>query len=398
MFKLHSLPNTELSDYCLNILEKHGIIWVREFIHEKPEKLMKILNLNLEQVLKIKKEFRGLYGPKRIIVEPPEQETQDEEENLVHEIRIYDPKKKVYGSHINALDNMLAPCLLLNNCSFWEICGPTGVGKTQLALTLILNFVINQVAPALYIDTKLDFSASRIKDMLKAREIEPELYAGIMSYIKVERVLSAQGVVEMLAELHKQIELGNLDANAIKLIVIDSLPAVWFLLKAESNRLAGKWLLSRLSQNINRLVRQHYISVICINLSLLPSTPEENETKSTSMHYLFNFYFIYFYIHTYFLASLAAALNDQDISDIIAADDMELVNDKTSSLSSSDYRPVLGLCWLTKPHLRLSLEFPPSDDVSYKLDPSLRIIKLIKSTWSPSDLSCSVSLQPEGVI
>ncbi|XP_023305057.2 DNA repair protein RAD51 homolog 4 [Lucilia cuprina] len=378
MFKLHSLPNTELSDYCLNILEKHGIIRVREFIHEKPEKLMKILNLNLEQVLKIKKEFRALYGPKRIIVEPPEQETQDEEENLVHEIRIYDPKKKVYGSHINALDNMLAPCLLLNNCSFWEICGPTGVGKTQLALTLILNFVINQVAPALYIDTKLDFSASRIKDMLKAREIEPELYAGIMSYIKVERVLSAQGVVEMLAELHKQIELGNLDASAIKLIVIDSLPAVWFLLKAESNRLAGKWLLSRLSQNINRLVRQHYISVICINLSLLPSTPEENETKPTT--------------------SLAAALNDQDISDIIAADDMELVNDKTSSLSSSDYRPVLGLCWLTKPHLRLSLEFPPSDDVSYKLDPSLRIIKLIKSTWSPSDLSCSVSLQPEGVI
>ncbi|XP_037816116.1 uncharacterized protein LOC119606619 [Lucilia sericata] len=112
MFKLHSLPNTELSDYCLNILEKHGIIWVREFIHEKPEKLMKILNLNLEQVLKIKKEFRGLYGPKRIIVEGPEEEDED------HELRICDPKKKVYGSHINALDNMLAPSLLLNNCSF----------------------------------------------------------------------------------------------------------------------------------------------------------------------------------------------------------------------------------------------------------------------------------------
>lgn len=257
MLKLHILENTELSAYCLSILEKHGIHYIRDFISENPEKLMKILHLNFEQIRSIKKEFCRLYGPKK------------------HQRRI----KLVYGSYINDLDNMLAPHLLLNNLSFWEICGPTGVGKTQLALTLLLNFVTQQYHQALYIDTKLDFSANRIRNMLKSREIEAEQHAGIMSFIKVERVLSAQGLVEMLEELHKQLMVENEDVKDIKLIVIDSLPAVWFLLRAESNRLAGKWLLSRLSQILNRLLWDFYIAVICVNLSLLPS-PEENEGKA----------------------------------------------------------------------------------------------------------------------
>lgn len=284
MLKIHSLANTELSDYCLSILEKQGISLVHDFVLEKSEKLMKMLNLSLEQVNKIKKEFRCLYGPKPTLIDLA----------LSDYIKETQLKRKVYGTHIDALDSMLAPRQLLNNSSFWEICGPTGVGKTQLALTLVLNFVITQVSPALYIDTKLDFSASRIKNMLKAREIEPELYAGIMSYIKVERVISAQGVVEMLEEFYKKLQQGDENVSAIKMMVIDSLPAVWFLLKADSNRLAGKCLLSRLSQNINRLVRQHYITIICINLSLLPS-PEENETKSTGI-YNFHYFstFIYF--------------------------------------------------------------------------------------------------------
>lgn len=266
MLKLHVLANTELSAYCINILEKHGIVYLREFILEKTEKLMKILNLNFEQVLTIKKEFRRIYGPK----------AKTFDERLNEEKR----KRKVYGCQISCLDDMLMPSDVLNNLSFWEICGPTGVGKTQLLLTLVLNFIANQISPVLYIDTKLDFSARRIKQMLKARKIEREFHAGIMSYIKVERVLSAKGVVEMLEHFLEQLQQENEDVMAIKLIVIDSLPAVWFLLKAESDRLAGKWLLSRLCQVINRLVFEHYIAVICVNLSLMPSQ-EENEIKAT---------------------------------------------------------------------------------------------------------------------
>lgn len=266
MLKLHVLANTELSAYCINILEKHGIVYLREFILEKNEKLMKILNLNFEQVLTIKKEFRLIYGPKLNTFE----------KRLAEEKH----KRKLYGCQISCLDDILMPCDVLNNLSFWEICGPTGVGKTQLLLTLVLNFVANQISSVLYIDTKLDFSARRVKQMLKARKIEREFHAGIMSYIKVERVLSAKGVVEMLEQFLEQLQQENEDVMAIKLIVIDTLPAVWFLLKADSDRLAGKWLLSRLSQAINRLVFEHCIAVICVNLSLM-SSQEENEAKST---------------------------------------------------------------------------------------------------------------------
>ncbi|TMW42574.1 hypothetical protein DOY81_012344, partial [Sarcophaga bullata] len=257
----------------------------------------------------IKNEFRRLYGPK----------VKTFEERLAEEKR----KRKVYGCQISCLDDMLMPSDVLNNLSFWEICGPTGVGKTQLLLTLVLNFVANQISPALYIDTKLDFSARRIKQMLKARKIERELHAGIMSYIKVERVLSAIGVVEMLEQFLEQLQQENEDVMAIKLIVIDSLPAVWFLLKADSDRLAGKWLLSRLSQAINRLVFEHYIAVIC-----------RNETKTTTK--------VFQLPHN----------EDHDVSDLIEADDMVRITNRHLLLFK--HRPVLGYFWLTKPHLRLS--------------------------------------------
>lgn len=75
----------------------------------------------------------------------------------------------------------------------------------------------------------------------------------------------------------------------------------------------------------------------------------------------------------------------------------DVANDKSSPLAPT-YRPALGYFWLGKPHLRLSLEFPDENDVSYKENSSLRILKLLKSTRLPSNLSCMVRLQPEGVI
>ncbi|KAM7345320.1 rad51 recombinase D [Cochliomyia hominivorax] len=361
MLKLHTLENTELTAYCLSILEKHGIKLIRDFFAEKPEKLMKILNLNFEQIKHIKKEFRRLHGTKPIRYDKL--------------LDLEKKQRKFYGTYITELDNMLAPSLLLNAKSFWEICGPTGVGKTQLALTIMLNFVIEQYQQVLFIDTKLDFSASRIKNMLKARKIEAEQHAGIMSFIKVERVHSAQGVVEMLEEFHKQLLEGNENVGAIKLIIIDSLPAAWFLLKADSNRLAGKWLLSRLNQNIHRLVCEHFIAVICINLSLLPN-PEENESKTKDT------------------LPTTAHLNDHDVSDLIDDDDMETDVDK----SHLEYRPALGYFWISKPQLRLSLEYPDENNVYYQDDPDVRVLKLIKSTLLPNDIYCMVKIQPEGVI
>lgn len=372
MSKLHILENTELSAYCLNILEKHNITLIREFVAEKSYKLVKILNLNCEQVQKIKEELLRLYGPKR---------------NIATE-RFKTPVT-CYGTHIDNLDQMLAPRDLLSNHSFWEICGPSGVGKTQLALSLVLNFVTKQMKSVLYIDTKLDFSASRIKNMLEARKIEPELYAGIMSYIKVERVLSAQGVVEMLEEFYKQLKQENKDITPIKMIVIDSLPAVWFLLNTDSNYLSSKRLLSRLNQIINRIVHEYFVAVICINLSLIPST-KENKPKGNKQL----FTHINLLIKTkHSKAASINTYNNNDITDIIEYDDMGMDGKK------SPYRPALGKFWLSKPYVRLSLEFPDKkSNLKCEEDSTIRVINLVATRYSPRGLSCLIQMQPEGFV
>lgn len=289
MSKLTPLKNTELSEYCIGILAKHDIQLVVEFIKEKPEKLMKILNLNDVQIQKIKAELKRMYGPIKTNWSEKFQ-SMNESENPV-EVK---GNGQYYSTLIGPLDDLLAPSVITQTFSnneryhmlgrshltskiMWEICGPSGVGKTQLALTLVCNFIQLRQAEVLYIDTKLDFSTARLKQILTSRQLKTDIVAGIMQSIKVERVLSAQGVVEMLDSLYAELRNGSTFVRQIKMIVIDSLPAVWFLLKAEINRLAGKWLLSRLSQIIYRLCDEFSIAVICVNLSLIPSQSDIEE-------------------------------------------------------------------------------------------------------------------------
>lgn len=72
---------------------------------------------------------------------------------------------------------------------------------------------------------------------------------------------------------------------------------------------------------------------------------------------------------------------------------MDMEN-KSSSLCVG-YKPALGYSWLTKPRVRLSLEYPsPRDDK----DSSLRVIKVIKSGHSLKNASCLVKIQDVGVV
>lgn len=88
---------------------------------------------------------------------------------------------------------------------------------------------------------------------------------------------------------------------------------------------------------------------------------------------------------------------NNDIFDLIEADDMELDAGKSTTLASS-YRPVLGHFWLSKPYVRLSVEFPEENDVNYQQDRTLRVIKLLKTRFCTSDLSCLIKLRTEGFV
>ncbi|XP_073813988.1 rad51 recombinase D [Musca autumnalis] len=399
MSKLRCLPNTELSEYCLNILAKHEIQLVGEFLKESTEKLMKLLNLNATQIQKIKNELKRIYGPVRIKLADKFRSADDEirESECVASFSFHDEKQtlamksnasKCYYTLIGPLDDLLEPRVIvrrlqgesiyslgpshLTSKMMWEICGPSGVGKTQLVLTLICNFIQLHQREALYIDTKLDFSATRVKNLLTARQLKKDVIAATLESIKVERVLSAQGLVEMLNILYVELRNRNECVKNIRLIVIDSLPAVWFLLKADANRLAGKCLLSRLAQILYRLLDEFDIGVICVNLSLIPHALEEQQKQQR-------------------LVTLVPK-NDQDISDILEGDDIDI-----EPKQKLGYRQVMGNFWLSKPRLRLSMEYISEEERELR-ESDRRILKVTHSNCIATNGSCLVRICDQGVV
>ncbi|XP_061388668.1 DNA repair protein RAD51 homolog 2 [Musca vetustissima] len=398
MSKLRPLPNTELSEYCLNILAKHDIHSVGEFIKETTEKLMKILNLNAGQIQKIKSELKRIYGPVRVNLAAKFRNADEDlrDSECVASFSLYDEKQaltmksnsKCYYTLIGPLDDLLAPMAIVRNSEgnrtyslgpsnltskmMWEICGPTSVGKTQLALTIMCNFIQLHQREVLYVDTKMDFCATRVKNILTSRQLKKDVIAGTLEAIKVERVLSAQGLVEMLNILYLELRNGSDCVKNIRLIVIDSLPAVWFLLKSDVNRLAGKCLLSRLVQILYRICDEFQIGVICVNLSIIPQALEEQQKQQR-------------------LGSLVPK-NEHDISDILEDDDIDMEQPKQLA-----YRQVMGNFWLSKPRLRLSMEYISEEERELRKS-QRRILKVMQSNCMDPSGSCFVRICDQGVV
>lgn len=51
----------------------------------------------------------------------------------------------------------------------YELCGPSACGKTQLCFSILLNVIVNTKKDIIYIDTNNDFSAVRLKQILKTK-------------------------------------------------------------------------------------------------------------------------------------------------------------------------------------------------------------------------------------
>lgn len=67
----------------------------------------------------------------------------------------------------------------------YELCGPPSSGKTQFCLTLCKNISSNLQQTVLYLDTKKDFSAKRLKKMLSGRDEVPKLKLRFCPYLLI---------------------------------------------------------------------------------------------------------------------------------------------------------------------------------------------------------------------
>lgn len=85
--------------------------------------------------------------------------------------------------------------------------------------------------------------------------------------------------------------------------------------------------------------------------------------------------------------------HEQDISDILEDDDDNIEMEPKQLI----YRQVMGNFWLSKPRLRLSMEYISENNVEMKKS-SRRIIKVLHSSCMDTNGSCSVRICDQGVV
>lgn len=143
-----------------------------------------------------------------------------------------------------------------------DLCGLSGCGKTQLHTTIALNLAMNQHLDTFVIDTKGDFSGERIHRMLLHRKVnDATKRKEIMQQIKVEKCTDPIQLINLITAL---IDKANSFAK-FKILVIDSLPALWFLYHGNKNSV-GHRNLPKLANLLRKLAVECGIVVLTVNI------------------------------------------------------------------------------------------------------------------------------------
>lgn len=161
-----------------------------------------------------------------------------------------------------SLDNLLNGGFLFGNLI--DLCGFSAAGKTQLHTTIAVNWAINYDYETFVIDTKGDFSGERIHCILMHRpnKFQPERCKQIMRNIRVEKFNSSfMQLIEFTQNLLQSMHL----YPKFKLLVIDSLPSLWYLHHGSKNTNRYRQL-ATLVDLLRKLAVEHGIVVLAVNI------------------------------------------------------------------------------------------------------------------------------------
>ncbi|EDV37982.2 uncharacterized protein Dana_GF13728 [Drosophila ananassae] len=341
---LQTETGKQLSEYQLNLLKKNGIETISDFYEEDEDKLKELLAIRIETLRELKSEMALLTNP-------------------FNEESILDIN---YGTGLEELDKLLVNVeQQFKPGRVWEICGPTGVGKTQLMYTLMVNFVWKHNLQALFIDLKRDFSSKRIGDMLAARETDSGSCERVLKAIRVAEATTSRELIEMLQNFYQQLAASNKDAQRTKLVVIDSLPECFYSFRGKKMAMLRKSLITELACSIRKL-SVHGIAFVVGNMSFFQ---KEEET-----------------------------VNDD-------GEDDGGRNEEVPVKRQLD--PMLGDHWGSVCTLRLSVEMPivwydeqGADRTSRTTskDNGIRLVNVISNTYGPVGGSCRLRITEAGVV
>lgn len=140
----------------------------------------------------------------------------------------------------------------------YEVCGYPSSGKTQLCLTICKNISQNLQQNVYYLDTKLDFRARRIKEMLG--NISKINLGEILSRILVKQVNSKFELINSLYKIKEDI----LSGMNLKLLIIDSLPPLFT--KSDQYNVENNIHLNHVVNIMHFLTKECHIAIVIVNL------------------------------------------------------------------------------------------------------------------------------------
>ncbi|XP_070069943.1 DNA repair protein RAD51 homolog 4 isoform X2 [Drosophila takahashii] len=321
-----------LSEYQLNLLSKNNIESLIDFYEADEEKLHELLLIEVESVRVLKKELS-------LLLKKSEEEcTLDVE----------------YGTGIEELDKLLDSVEQhFKPGRIWELCGQTGVGKTQVMYTLALNFVWKHALPVLFIDTKRDFSCHRIEVMLRARNTDSETSGRAMKDIQVAQAPTAADLINVLETFDQQLIAKMQAAVQTKFVLIDSLAACFAHYRGRRMQLLRQSLLVELACKIRKLAFRG-VAFLIGNVSFFGK--DDN-----------------------------------------GFDDGEDNGNNEDTSTSQQLEPMLGAYWSSVCTLRLSLELPVEEDITLQ-DDGRRLLHVISNTYGPVGDHCLLRIAEAGVI
>ncbi|XP_043282968.1 DNA repair protein RAD51 homolog 4 isoform X2 [Venturia canescens] len=244
MARLHKQIHDALNDEALRRLKIINVNTVIEFLEQDDNKL--------EQVVKI--EHRIVQQIKRNIIKNYAGKIENGEDLLRLE-------NNFVSTGIASLDDLLNGGLYPGE--LYELCGLSSAGKTQLCHSIAINVILETDGMVRYIDTKKDFSGSRIQMMLEAKKIGDEETARVMNQIKVIQVKNVNELFGVLYDMAKSEEKWA-NEKSTKLVIIDSLPSL--ILSTLGKNTNSHRSLNQMAGVLRFLANEHQISVITNNL------------------------------------------------------------------------------------------------------------------------------------
>lgn len=148
-----------------------------------------------------------------------------------------------------------------------EICGKPETGKTILATTIAVNLSQFQELGTVYLDINNGFEGTRAHQILRERNCQAEDIESIMQRIVVEKVHSLNDLIDVLEDLYQFLKKSN-----VKLLVLDSMSAIWF-----ANLFSYKRTVQKIAQVVSllrKLAHDFKLIVITVNIFLDGFVPE----------------------------------------------------------------------------------------------------------------------------